>query len=136
MSCVACEEMKTGTSKYGEVILQTDNIIGVLMTERGASPGHCLFMPKEHHEKMHTVPDEILSELIWTVKKVANILELENYNVLQNNGALAFQTLFHVHFHLIPKTAEDEGLRYLRDSDLLRHFDNSHILEKLKDTLG
>jgi histidine triad (HIT) family protein len=33
----------------------------------------------------------------------------EDYNILQNNGAAAHQAVMHVHFHIIPKTA-DSGL--------------------------
>ncbi|MHA2504357.1 MAG: HIT domain-containing protein [Candidatus Kariarchaeaceae archaeon] len=136
MDCSACELIETGSSKLGKKIMETDTIIGVLMTDRGASPGHCLFMPKEHIDKMHNVSDEILAELVQAVKTAAKSLEFENYNVLQNNGAAAFQTLFHVHFHYIPKTGEDEGLRYMRDSDLHRKFDNTGLDTKLIAAFG
>jgi histidine triad (HIT) family protein len=32
------------------------------------------------------------------------------YNILQNNGAGAHQAVFHVHFHIIPKTSDGQGL--------------------------
>lgn len=34
----------------------------------------------------------------------------ENYNILQNNGRMAHQMVDHVHFHMIPKPNEQEGL--------------------------
>ena len=37
-------------------------------------------------------------------------MEVTNYNVIQNNGALAHQTVFHAHFHLIAKWREADGL--------------------------
>jgi diadenosine tetraphosphate (Ap4A) HIT family hydrolase len=43
-------------------------------------------------------------------KKIASASGAENYNILQNNGRLAHQEVDHVHFHMIPKPNEDEGL--------------------------
>jgi len=43
-------------------------------------------------------------------KKIAKAAGNENYNILQNNGRLAHQVVDHVHFHMIPKPNEQEGL--------------------------
>jgi len=43
-------------------------------------------------------------------KKIAKAVGTENYNILQNNGRLAHQEVDHVHFHMIPKPSQDEGL--------------------------
>lgn len=43
-------------------------------------------------------------------KKIAIAQGVENYNILQNNGRIAHQEVDHVHFHLIPKPNQQEGL--------------------------
>jgi len=45
-------------------------------------------------------------------KKLASAVGCEDYNILQNNGAIAHQVVKHVHFHMIPKPSEsdNEGL--------------------------
>ncbi|MCJ1411692.1 hypothetical protein MMC19_005784 [Ptychographa xylographoides] len=43
-------------------------------------------------------------------KKLAIATGAENYNILQNNGRIAHQMVDHVHFHMIPKPSEKEGL--------------------------
>ena len=45
-----------------------------------------------------------------TIKKLALALGVKDYNILQNNGKIAHQAVFHVHFHLIPKPSSDKGL--------------------------
>lgn len=80
---------------------------------------------------MNQIPDETLKEIIIALKQLANILEFDNYNILQNNGALSFQTLFHAHFHLIPKNSEEDGLRYLRDEGSFGVIDQTDIIEKV-----
>ncbi|KAI8318934.1 putative HNT1-adenosine 5'-monophosphoramidase [Martensiomyces pterosporus] len=74
------------------------------------SEGHALVIPKYHAEKMHELPDEFLADAMPVAKKIATALGAENYNILQNNGRLAHQEVPHVHFHVIPKPNEAEGL--------------------------
>lgn len=77
------------------------------------SKGHTLVIPKERKAYVHELSDEsmaaigrVLPRLSRAVIKASGSNE---YNILQNNGAGAHQAVFHVHFHIIPKTA-DEGL--------------------------
>ncbi|PIA12827.1 HIT-like protein [Coemansia reversa NRRL 1564] len=74
------------------------------------SEGHALVVPKYHAEKLHQVPDSFLAEAMPVAKQVAAALNVENYNILQNNGRLAHQEVPHVHFHVIPKPNVEEGL--------------------------
>lgn len=51
-----------------------------------------------------------MAEVGRMIVRVARALNAENYNILQNNGRLAHQEVDHVHFHIIPKPNETEGL--------------------------
>ncbi|KAF9265194.1 HIT-like protein [Marasmius fiardii PR-910] len=74
------------------------------------SKGHALVIPKYHAQKVHELPDEYLQDILPIAKKIAIAQGAENYNVLQNNGRLAHQLVDHVHFHVIPKPNDKEGL--------------------------
>jgi diadenosine tetraphosphate (Ap4A) HIT family hydrolase len=74
------------------------------------SKGHFLVIPKTHAEKMHQVPDNELNEILGVIKQLVSKAGLKNYNILQNNGKLAHQFVFHAHFHVIPKISNAEGL--------------------------
>ncbi|KAF4970382.1 hypothetical protein FSARC_2575 [Fusarium sarcochroum] len=74
------------------------------------SKGHALVIPKHHGAKLTDIPDDHLSEVLPVLKKIANATGATNYNILQNNGRLAHQEVDHVHFHIIPKPNETEGL--------------------------
>lgn len=67
-------------------------------------------IPKHHGAKLTDIPDSSLEELLPVAKKIAAASGAENYNILQNNGRLAHQEVDHVHFHVIPKPNEQEGL--------------------------
>ncbi|TBU26088.1 Per1-domain-containing protein [Dichomitus squalens] len=90
-------------------ILETD-LNYVFLDIGPVSEGHALIVPKFHSNRMDEVPDEHLAEILPLAKKIAKALDVVDYNILQNNGKIAFQHVFHVHFHVIPKPNEREGL--------------------------
>ena len=53
---------------------------------------------------------DLASDATGFVKRFAIALELDQYNVLQNNGARAGQTVFHAHVDLVPKPTVATGL--------------------------
>ena len=71
------------------------------------SEGHTLVIPKEHTEGIVDTPDETLAKTIARVKKIAahlkDALPCDGFNILQNNGESAGQTVRHVHFHIVPR---------------------------------
>ncbi|KOS23372.1 Hit family protein 1 [Escovopsis weberi] len=74
------------------------------------SEGHALVIPKYHGEKLADIPDEHLTEILPVLKKLVAATGATDYNILQNNGTIAHQQVHHVHFHMIPKPNEAEGL--------------------------
>lgn len=71
------------------------------------SKGHTLVIPKVHSTGLLDTDDRVLAEIVGKVKKVAahvvSTLGAGGFNVLQNNGEAAGQTVRHVHFHIIPR---------------------------------
>jgi histidine triad (HIT) family protein len=57
------------------------------------------------------------------------------YNILQNNGAAAHQAVFHVHFHIIPRTS-NAGLGIGWQPGKLASNEASELLAKLHDALS
>lgn len=78
------------------------------------SQGHTLVIPKEEVATVGELSDDacasigrVLPRLCRAIVKATGIAD---YNILQNNGSLAHQAVGHVHFHIIPKPNEIEGL--------------------------
>jgi len=106
-SCVFCKIIKGDIPSFK--LIETETAFSFL--DIGPlSKGHALIIPKDHAEKLHDVPDAYLSDILPIAKKISLALGTENYNLLQNNGKLAHQEVDHVHFHVIPKPNETEGL--------------------------
>lgn len=77
-------------------------------------PGHTLVVPKKHSESLLDTDDEILARLVAVSKKVAQAimtgLDYPSFNLIVNNGKIAGQIIPHLHFHVVPRKAED-GLK-------------------------
>lgn len=77
------------------------------------SQGHTLIIPKEHYARLDEMPGELAGACVAVGPAIARavmaVTGAKDFNLLQNNGALAHQEVGHVHFHVIPKT-EDAGL--------------------------
>ncbi len=91
-----------------------DELVFAFLDIGPLSRGHTLVIPKEPAATLDALSDEsaaaigrVLPRICRAVMKVSGCTA---YNVLQNNGPLAHQAVFHVHFHVIPKPDEAAGL--------------------------
>ena len=71
------------------------------------APVHVLLIPKKHIECLDDVKEEdaeLMGRMMLKIQDIAKDLELENgYRVVSNNGEDAFQTIKHLHFHILGK---------------------------------
>ena len=116
-NCVFCRIIK------GEIpavkLIETPTVLSFL-DAFPLSRGHLLVIPKVHHEKFHQLDENTAADVARVLSRLAKAVNVENYNLLQNNGKIAHQVVPHVHFHLIPKLpAENHSGAAIapRDSD-------------------
>ena len=73
--------------------------------------GHTLVIPKAHAADLQDIDDAALADLVVHVKRIAahvkEALGCDGYNIMQNNGAAAGQTVRHIHFHIVPRWEGD-----------------------------
>ena len=73
--------------------------------------GHTLVIPKAHAADLQGIDDAALADLVVHVKRIAahvkEALGCDGYNIMQNNGAAAGQTVRHIHFHIVPRWEGD-----------------------------
>ena len=73
--------------------------------------GHTLVIPKVHADDLQGIDDAALADLVVHVKRIAahvkEALGCDGYNIMQNNGAAAGQTVRHIHFHIVPRWEGD-----------------------------
>ena len=112
--CIFCKIIEGEVPSHK--VYEDENVYAFLDTEP-VSKGHTLVIPKEHVETVHEA--EEMSYMWEAIVKVANSVksafEPEGLNITQNNGAVAGQEVFHMHFHVTPRyTGEEVELSYNR----------------------
>ena len=69
--------------------------------------GHTLVVPKQHFSGLLDIDGDELDSLMEVVQKVASrikdVLQCDGFNILQNNGEAAGQSVMHIHFHIVPR---------------------------------
>lgn len=87
-----------------EIVFENDRIIAI-KDINPVAPVHVLILPKKPIKDLQSIENEDLA-LIQEIVSVAKEIAIQNgisdgYRLLTNNGPLAGQTIFHLHFHLI-----------------------------------
>lgn len=94
-----------------------DDLVLAYLDINPFSKGHTLVIPKAHTEGLLDTPDEMLATIIARVKKVAahlkQALPCDGFNIVQNNGEVAGQTVKHVHFHIVPRYQGDDSTSFV-----------------------
>jgi histidine triad (HIT) family protein len=76
-----------------------------------ATPGHTLVVPKRHAPDIWGLFEDEAVEVMRSVHRVAAMLlarlQPEGLNVVQSNGAAAWQDVLHYHVHLVPRYPND-----------------------------
>ena len=131
-TCMLCRIVR-GEVK-AQTLLTTDHVTVVMNTREPQARGHVVLFPRRHVVALHEMSPEELAEIGNIAGTVARASKLENYNLLHNAGALAGQTVFHAHFHLIPKLSEHEGLRFTWETEM--RFDQRESYQMIKQALS
>jgi diadenosine tetraphosphate (Ap4A) HIT family hydrolase len=130
-SCLLCRVARG--ELQAKTVLETERAIAVMNTREPHAGGHVLVFPRHHAVALHEMSSEDVAAVIDVAWRIARALRLENYNVLHNAGSLAGQTVFHAHFHLIPKWSEADGLRYAREP--ISGIDQEEWYRRVKEAL-
>lgn len=106
--CIFC---KIANGEIPSKTIYEDEDFRAILDLGPATKGHALILPKEHFKDLFELPEEAASKVIVLAKRLAaqmkDKLECDGFNIMQNNGEVAGQTIFHFHMHLIPRYKED-----------------------------
>ncbi len=106
--CIFC---KISKGDITSITVYEDNEFKVILDKFPGSSGHVLVIPKEHVENIYELSEEMSGKVFNIVanmaKKLKENINIEGLNIVQNNGALAGQSVFHFHIHLIPRYKDD-----------------------------
>lgn len=107
-NCIFC---KIANGEIPSKTIYEDDTFRVILDLGPATRGHALILPKEHYANLYELPEDTAGAAMKLAKKMAermrDALGCQGLNLVQNNGDLAGQTVFHFHMHIIPRYSAD-----------------------------
>lgn len=131
--CLFC---KIANGVFSSNTLYEDDDFRVIFDIAPVSKGHALILPKKHFDNIFDMDDEIIAKAYVLAKKMAgvmkDVLSCEGFNILQNNGEAAGQTVFHFHIHLVPRYSSDSAIKFGKTGSISDK-EAAEMLEKIKE---
>ena len=107
--CIFC---KIANGEIPSACIYENKEFRVILDVGPATRGHVLILTKEHYDNIFEIDAETAGRLFSLASVVARAmkktLNCDGMNILQNNGTIAGQTVFHFHLHLIPRYEGDQ----------------------------
>ena len=131
-NCIFC---KIANGEIPSATLYEDEDFRVILDLGPASKGHALILTNAHAANIYEISDDMAAKAMILAKKMTTkmteVLKCDGFNIVQNNGEPAGQTVFHFHMHLIPRYEGDQVGITWKPGTLTDEVKNE-ILEKLK----
>ncbi len=103
-NCIFC---KIANGEIPSSTIYEDEDFRVILDLGPASRGHALILPKNHYQDVCALDDAVAAKALPLAAKIGaamkEALGCSGFNIVQNNGRSAGQTVFHFHVHIIPR---------------------------------
>ena len=136
LNCLFCKIVKREGESF--IIAENKEVIAIL-DKFSESDGHTLLITKKHFPYIAEVDEESWKYLLPLVKEVIKKLKVNlqpgGFNIISNMNEdiekkIAYQSIPHLHIHIIPKYKKDEGFIWTTKPRL--SYSLKQIAEKLK----
>jgi histidine triad (HIT) family protein len=137
MSCVFCEIV---AGRAPAIRIHEDDRYLAILDIRPFTRGHTLVIPKDHTVDLTDTPPQTLAEMIAIGQRIGRAareseLGADGNNVVVNDGKAAFQSVFHIHLHVLPRHNGDK-LSFAKGMVLRRDSDREETGRILRDALA
>ncbi|HGO3640378.1 TPA: HIT family protein [Staphylococcus aureus] len=116
-----------------------DDFVYAFLDISQVTKGHTLLIPKKASANIFETDEETMKHIGAALPKVANAIKRafnpDGLNIIQNNGEFADQSVFHIHFHLIPRYENDIdgfGYKWETHEDILDNDAKQQIAEQIQ----
>ena len=103
-NCIFC---KIANGEIPSATVYEDEDFRVILDLGPASKGHALILPKDHYQDVCALDEKVAAKALPLAAKIGAAMKkglgCSGFNVVQNNGKSAGQTVFHFHMHIIPR---------------------------------
>ncbi|APX72519.1 HIT family protein [Companilactobacillus allii] len=109
--CIFC---KIINNEIPSTTIYEDDDIKAFFDISQVTPGHTLVVPKKHVQNIFEYDEELAQKVFKKIPMIARAIKESNpdiigMNICQNNGEIAYQSVMHSHFHLVPRYSKDDA---------------------------
>jgi len=132
-NCIFCN-IANGKGK-SNIIHEDENTVAFLDIFP-VSDYHTLVIPRRHYKDIFDIPENELIHVMQAIKQVTKkyqeILGIENVQIINSSGEEAQQDVFHIHFHIVPRSKSD-GQDIVWETEELTKEKAISLLKKLNE---
>lgn len=139
-NCIFCKIIKGEIPSY--TVYEDDEVKAFLDISQG-TPGHTLVIPKTHVPDIFAYDEDLAQRVFARIPKIARAVRDSNpaiiaMNIVNNNGEVAYQSVFHSHFHLVPRYSDHDDFKMIFKDNSSQYDDaayqqiQQHIIDHLE----
>lgn len=140
-NCIFCKIINGEIPSY---TVYEDEVVKAFLDISQGTPGHTLVIPKKHVPDLFAYDAELAAAVFSRIPKIARAVKdsnpaIKGMNVVNNNGEVAYQSVFHSHFHLIPRYSDHDDFKMIFKDNSANYNDENYrqiqqaIIAKLKE---
>ncbi|MDC2830306.1 HIT family protein [Limosilactobacillus mucosae] len=138
--CIFCKIIDGEIPSY---TVYEDDVVKAFLDISQNTPGHTLVVPKKHVKDIFEYDSELAAAVFSRLPKIARAIrdsnpDIKGMNILNNNGSVAYQSVFHSHIHLIPRYSDkdDFGITFSDNSNQYDEQKYQTVQQAIIDQLG
>lgn len=113
--CIFCKIVSGEIPSY---TVYEDDVVKAFLDISQVTPGHTLVIPKKHVANLFEYDEDLAAAVFSRIPKIARAVkksnpEIKGMNVLNNNGEVAYQSVFHSHIHLVPRYTDHDDFKMI-----------------------
>ncbi|TWW13109.1 histidine triad protein [Dellaglioa algida] len=138
--CIFCKIVANEIPSF--TIYEDENIKAFLDISQ-TTPGHTLVIPKKHVADIFEYDQALASAVFAKIPMIASAIKASNpdiqgMNIINNNGEIAYQSVFHSHFHLIPRYTTKDTFKISFKDNSKKYAPNQleSMMSSIKNMIG
>lgn len=113
--CIFCKIIAGEIPSY---TVYEDDVVKAFLDISQGTPGHTLVVPKKHVKDLFAYDEDLAAAIFSRLPKIARAVKKSNpaikgMNIINNNGEVAYQSVFHSHIHLVPRYTDQDDFKII-----------------------
>lgn len=114
-NCIFCKIIAGEIPSY---TVYEDDVVKAFLDISQGTPGHTLVVPKKHVKDLFAYDEDLAAAVFSRLPKIARAVKKSNpaikgMNIINNNGEVAYQSVFHSHIHLVPRYTDQDDFKII-----------------------